>query len=82
MSHTDTEPTSENLVHKSEADEASKFGITTSQITYYHYGDYRYGVPPLKWSAWKVQMNRNSGGPKNGKQPSEARGNRLETAPG
>ena len=42
MSHTDTEPTSENLVHKSEADEASEFGITTSQITYYHYGEYRY----------------------------------------
>ncbi|MEM7192781.1 MAG: hypothetical protein AAF405_07955, partial [Pseudomonadota bacterium] len=31
------------------------------------------GVPPLKWSAWKVQMNRNSGGSENGKQTSEAR---------
>ena len=40
------------------------------------------GVPPLKWTAWKVQMNRNSGGSENGKQTSEARGDRLEAAPG
>ncbi|MGD1924081.1 MAG: hypothetical protein ACFB03_07800, partial [Paracoccaceae bacterium] len=40
------------------------------------------GVPPLKWSAWKVHVNRNSGGSENGKQTSEARGDRLEAAPG
>ena len=36
------------------------------------------GVPPLKWSAWRVQMGPFSGGPENGRQTSEAGGNRLE----
>ncbi len=42
MDNTNTEPTSDQLVHKSEADKAADYGITTSRITYYHYRAYRY----------------------------------------
>ncbi len=42
MNDTGVDVTSETLVQKSQADEASDYGITTSQVTYYHYGVYRY----------------------------------------
>jgi hypothetical protein len=42
MSDTDADATSETSVQKSPVDEASDYGITTSQVTYYHYGVYRY----------------------------------------
>ena len=42
MSDTEAGTTSETLVQKSQVDETSDYGITTSQVTYYHYGVYRY----------------------------------------
>lgn len=42
MNDTNTESTAETLVQKSQDDEISDYGITTTQITYFHYGDYRY----------------------------------------
>lgn len=42
MNTSDADNISESLVQKSESDEASDYGITTTQVTYYHYGAYRY----------------------------------------
>jgi hypothetical protein len=42
MNDTDADATAEALIQKSQVDDASDYGITTSQVTYYHYGVYRY----------------------------------------
>jgi hypothetical protein len=40
------------------------------------------GVPPLKWSGWRVLMSPFSGGPENGRETTEAGGDRLKASPG
>jgi hypothetical protein len=62
MNITDTEIIGETLVQKSDADEAFDYGITTTQITYYHYGAYRYtnlkdAIAEAKLSAVARQLN-------------------------
>ncbi len=42
MNSADTEIADEPQAQYPKSDEASDYGITTSEITYYHYGTYRY----------------------------------------
>ena len=42
MNSTDTKITDEPQAQDLKPEEASDYGITTSEVTYYHYGTYRY----------------------------------------
>ena len=42
MNDTNADAANDTVVQKRQVDEASDYGITTSQVTYYHYGVYRY----------------------------------------
>lgn len=44
MNRANTEIADEPLAQDLKLEEASEYGITTSEITYYHYGSYRYGA--------------------------------------